>query len=1000
MTTSVGTVWNRFRPGPGRRGHAGGFVRAVLWLGLCLPEAAPAGWSSAEPLRHAEYDFWQTSDGLPRHDVVSVAQTTDGYIWAGTTASSNTLARFNGKEFALVPSPPGVRDERWARLAAGKGGRLWVSKSGAGTLVLWEHGKAKPMRFTLPKASDWGIPLYEDRNENLWIGGEGLLMRTPDGRIKDYCSITNEFGSIRGIAQDRRGTVWLAASDGLARYREGRFDRPYPITNNFFTVYPARDGSLWLGAESKIGAMQVTPSGEVIPFSAAQGLTSEGVGAICEDLEGNLWLGTHTGLCYVKAGRVYPVQENDLRTAFIFSLLRDQEGSLWAGTADGLYRARNIPFENYGPAEGLGPVNTLYSGLSGLWASVYVRGVFLYRDNGWEHVGFTGNPGVENLVEFPAGELWVVIDHRCYRFRQGKTEVAEGIEGDIRFCTDGRGVWIVTGTGLFFSSEGGAAKKAEWPFMQVTSLATNLGGGLLIGTTDGVSRWAGSGELTSWLRFAADFPGTRANSLEWEGQSLWLASDVALGRCQAGRWQVIRPEAGLAETGGINNFLAERENLWLGCNNGLFRIRRAEAEDCLRGVASRVTAVQYDRTRGVRPGYFGPGPWGQGTARSRDGRLWFASRIGVVAVNTAIALNERPPPVVIESLKLNQQPVSFLAQGDGPALRIPPGTRSVEIGYAALTYIAPDRVRYKYRLQGLDSDWVQVGNTRAARFARLAPGAYEFQVAACNSDGIWNDTGARIRLVQEPFFHQTRTFMVLCWVAAGAVFAGLATGVARVAHAVSMRRMRRRLALLEAQRALDQERTRIARDIHDDLGSTLTRIVLLTELGRREPAQTHTPDGHLAAIQTAARDITRRLDEIVWAINPGNDTLDALVTYISKMAADQARAAGLRCRLDLPSVLPTWPLTGSVRHNLFLASKEALHNAIKHADPDELRLRLVQREDSFDLEISDDGVGLPAAPETMGGDGLVNLRERLAALGGECLIRSAPGQGTVVRRRK
>ena len=289
-----------------------------------------------------------------------------------------------------------------------------------------------------------------------------------------------------------------------------------------------------------------------------------------------------------------------------------------------------------------------------------------------------------------------------------------------------------------------------------------------------------------------------------------------------------------------------------------------------------------------------------------------------------------------------------------------------------------------------------MGNTRAARFAKLAPGPYEFQVSACNSDGIWNDTGASIRLAQEPFFYQTRSFMVLSWVAAAAAFAGLAAGLARVAQAVSLRRMRRRLALLEAQRALDQERTRIARDIHDDLGSTLTRIVLLTELSRREPARTHTPDGHLAAIQTAARDITRRLDEIVWAVNPGNDTLDGLVTYISRMAADQARAAGLRCRLDLPPALPTWPLTGSVRHNLFLASKEAIHNAIKHARPHELRLRLIQGEEAFDLEISDDGVGLPAAPETSGGDGLVNLRERLAALGGECLIRSAPGQGTVV----
>ena len=253
-----------------------------------------------------------------------------------------------------------------------------------------------------------------------------------------------------------------------------------------------------------------------------------------------------------------------------------------------------------------------------------------------------------------------------------------------------------------------------------------------------------------------------------------------------------------------------------------------------------------------------------------------------------------------------------------------------------------------------------------------------------------------MQFVQEPFFYQTRAFLVLSQVAAVVAFLGLAGAVAAVAHRMSTRKIRQRLALIEAQQTLDRERARIARDIHDDLGSTLTRIVLLTELGRREPEQTHTPDGHLTAIQTAAREITRRLDEIVWAVNPRNDTLDSLVSYIGKMATDQARAAGVRCRMDFPPNLPAWSLSGNARHSVFLACKEAVHNAIKHGGPSELRLRLVIEADGLVLEISDNGTGFAAASDERAGDGLYNLRERLAALGGTCQIRSTSGEGTLV----
>jgi signal transduction histidine kinase/ligand-binding sensor domain-containing protein len=949
-----------------------------------------------DSLRNAQCDFWQTSDGLPNHNVVSLVQTPDGYIWAGMYGSSNSLVRFNGFEFASAVSLAGGGANAPTCLATGENGRLWISKAaGLGSLILWQQGKATQVEMRLPPPVDRGIPLYEDRSGNLWIAGKGLVVRTPQGLVKDLSTVTRGFGDIRQMAEDKNGALWLATGQGLVRHQNGVFDRPLPITNPLHSIYSSREGSLWMGTDSEPGLLQIAPSGTIIRYGEAQGLNSRGVRAICEDGESNIWLGTYSGLYYVRDGRVYPIQETDLRTAFIFSLLWDREGSLWVGTADGLYHLGRNPIEHYGAADGLGPVNSLSVGPSGLWASIFSRGTLLQHGGTWtKQVELGDSSGEGQLFEAANGDIWLAAEFDCARFRKGKPKVTENIAGKACFCDDGNSIWVVNATNLFsFRDERLVPMGEGWPAMNITCVVTNRAGGFLIGTTQGLYNWAG--RLSRWLGFTRDFPGTRINDLEWDGATLWLASDQAIARFQ-GEWQVIRAEAGLAKTGGINSMLVESNSLWLGCVNGLFCVSRPEVDQHLLGTLRQVTLTQYGKAQGMRSGYLGPSGWGRGAVRGNDGKLWFASKSGVVAVNTKELLNPKPPPVVIESVLLDQQNVSHFSSHPDEVIKVPAGTRNVEIHYAALTYISPAMAVYKYRLLGLDPDWATADNSRVARFTKLPPGNYDFQVQACNAGGVWNEEGAHVHFFQEPFFRQTRAFYVLCWALAGGAILVLAALATAVTHAISSRKMRRRFALLEAQQALDRERARIARDIHDDVGSTLTRIVLLSELAGREPAQAFTADGHLAGIRSAAREITRRLDEIVWAINPRNDTLDALVTYISKLVTDQARAAGLRCRLDVPPTLPAWPISGATRHNIFLACKEAIHNAIKHAAATQLRLRLTLQEGSFLLEICDDGVGLPPIPPQSAGDGLLNLRERLAASGGACEFSSVPGRGTVV----
>jgi signal transduction histidine kinase len=373
---------------------------------------------------------------------------------------------------------------------------------------------------------------------------------------------------------------------------------------------------------------------------------------------------------------------------------------------------------------------------------------------------------------------------------------------------------------------------------------------------------------------------------------------------------------------------------------------------------------------------------------------------GVVSVEPeAIAVNRLPPPVVIEEtlvdghLKVPVERERFGSRTRVPVLEVPPGKRQIDVRYTALSFVSPDRVRFRWKLEGVDNDWREVGGRRDAQYNFLRPGDYTFRVVACNNDGVWNQEGAALALHVQPFFYETWWFLVLTGAAA-------AITVAATVRHFAVRRMKRELEALEQQRAVERDRARIAKDIHDDLGAGLTHITLLTELARRSPTE-ETPS-HLNHISDMARELTRAMDETVWAVNPRNDSLEGLMTYVTKYSQDYLNVAGIRCRLDLPAQLPHVALTAETRHNLYLAVKETLNNVVKHAHATEAWLRLIPRADGFDIIVEDNGCGLNGdhgkvnSNRISSGQGLGNLEKRLAACAGRFVLSSAPGKGTRV----
>jgi signal transduction histidine kinase len=304
-------------------------------------------------------------------------------------------------------------------------------------------------------------------------------------------------------------------------------------------------------------------------------------------------------------------------------------------------------------------------------------------------------------------------------------------------------------------------------------------------------------------------------------------------------------------------------------------------------------------------------------------------------------------------------------------------------------------VRVRYKLDGVDSDWVERVNQRSALYSTLAPGKYLLHVKACNNDGVWNESGTSLAFVVRPAWWQSWWFLN----SLGAVLVITLVGIVRL---VATRKLKLSLARLEQKRAVESERARIARDIHDDLGAGLTQIMFEGALARRHPQKD--VQNHLTQISDRAGELIQAMDEIVWAVNPQNDTLESLVNYFSKYIQDFLIGAGIRCRLDIPEVIPARQMSPEVRHNVFLATKEALNNIVKHAQAREVHLKLAFQPERMTILIVDDGVGFAPktgqvstiAGRTAPGQGLRNMAGRMETIGGRFVIRSQPGQGTTI----
>jgi len=960
------------------------------------------------------WDAGAAEDGLPQNTVPAIVQTRDGYLWIGTYTG---LARFDGLRFTVFDdnNSPGLASSRVTSLFEADDGTLWIGHE-TGEVSSYRAGLFQTAKVTAKWSGGKIHDLATDAAGDLWLlNADGLLARLRDGLV-----LTPESGAasrVFELTRSRGGRIWVSRNGRISELLEGRL-MPLPFTEAYTNDYvsamgASRDEGLWLGVGEQIRKWKGNAwTDEFRPAPWGWQTTHK----LVETKSGELVITASTrGFALVRPGQGSPVLFNrasGFQTDWILSLCEDREGNIWVGTGGaglavlrpGVLQTVTPPDEWQGRAVlsvSPGRDNTLWIGTEG-------AGLYQFRNGGWNNFAISAGinvPYVWSVMEDAQSQLWVGTWNGLLLRQGNRFGPPPGLEAMSEHVTalmpaEAGGLWLGTGTGLLHYQAG----KSSWPALagdpakrDVRAIANARDGTVWFGTAGGgLGRL--KGEQLQWYHKADGLASEYIGCLHFESDdTLWIGTlGGGLNRFRDGRFTTISHEQGLP-----NGFISHIEDdglgfFWMSSNHGIFRVAKASLNARADGVVRDVHFRTYGISDGMPTLICSSGLQDAG-CKTPDGRLWFSTSRGLVAVTPAnVRTNQLPPPVVVEYLLVDEKAVPFDRHSPRP-LRIPPGRHRIEFQYSGLSFNGSESIQFKHRLQNWDTDWVNFGVKRAVNYNYLPPGDYLFEVAACNNDGVWSDQNAVVAFTVLPFFWQTLAFRV----ASAAV---LVVGAAGIVWFETRRRMHRKLENLERQRAVESERARIAKDIHDDLGSTLTRITMLSDPVRGAAEETPSFAGNLNQIHTTARELTRSMDEIVWAINPQHDTLDSLIAYLETFAQDFLGTAGVRCRLDVPLQLPVLPLTAEARHNLFLAFKEALHNVVKHSGATEVRIGAGVTATTFLLTLEDNGRGFSLREAQRGsaaeggrtgfGNGLSNMRRRLTTIGGQCDIESVPGRGT------
>jgi len=953
---------------------------------------------------------WVMENGLPQNTVTAVMQSKQGFVWLGTEAG---LARFDGNSFMLLDraSTPALPDNDICCLLEAPDGAMWIGTSRG--LARWENGgmRAYTMRDGLPGNGIRGLALSGDGQ--VWVNTDEGIARLSEGRFVAPASArTNRI--LAATASDG-GAFWVNAAqpDVTSTGAWKRSASDAGLQEEMVEFRAALSGGEAAYASKSL--LVVMRGDHVVErLSAGKDLPGNRIQGLLGDRQGCLWIGTNRGLARLAGGKLQTLPVTDpLAAASVLSLMEDREGNVWVGTeGGGLHILRDLRFRILGERDGLasdattavaeGQAGTLWVGSQDAGLTALVRdGSKIIKVKSWTVRNGLMSDLVLALTTAPNGDVWVGTPDGLNRIHGDRVDAytsADGLPDDFirSLLVDSDGsLWIGTRRGLVHwvnVPRGNAASPAQ-PKMQILTQADGLGsntvgamardanGDLWVATLGGLSRLYG-GKISNYTKadgLSSDIPtallplsdGTLLIGTQDYGWNLWN-----------GRRFVEGAGSGADQT--IHAILDDSiGHLWFATGNGIARCDWKGGTD-LNAAAPCTHWIDFGTADGLRSRETAANSHPSAT-RSKDGLLWFATPKGLVEVDPAhFPVNQVEPPVAVERFAVDD--VEQPRFGGEWLPKIAAGHVHFEFDYAGLSFSAPLKVRYRYRLDGFDRDWTDAGTRRSAYYTNIPPGRYTFRVQAANNDGVWNTTGAAIGFQLKPHFYQTLWFYALLALAMAASVLLLIKG---------------RLHSAQREfRAVLGERSRIAREIHDTLAQGYVGISVQLEMLAELLRQRKLDDAgeHLNKTREYVREGLADARQSIWALRTQDaeeTTLPVRMRRIVEAAADGSLASQFK-------VFGAYrPLAPGTEREILRIAQEAVHNVKKHAKASRLAVKLTYEPAAVELEVSDDGQGGAAEPSesTRSGFGLTGMRERTLMIRGMLEVNSTAGKGTTVRLR-
>lgn len=974
-------------------------------------------------------DIWTTDNGLPQNSVTGLTRTPDGYIWFTTQEG---LVRFDGVRFKVFnkSNTPEITNNRMTGAFADKSGRIWMDTE-EGDVLSYEKGV-----FSIAMKSGEVPPGLRSAFFDNPLGSVIFFVEYthyPDQKslYKHYRYQNREFVplTIEGLSEDsyliltdRDGGLWFAGEKGLRRYKDRKLEifdlGGFSAGEIYKTVYEDRQGSIWLGyTDQQKQFLLRIKDGRVESFPSPLAPVSD----FAEDSRGNLWISLFRNGIYridqrwVAADKPIP---NLLEPVLLIDRLTgsghlcpDPEGGTWVGTNQGLVRLTPQTIRVFSKQEGLPEENVypVYEDSAGrIWAGVWENSLVRYENGSFKTFLRTKDTyNLTSLFEDRSGRSWIGTVGWLYYLDKGTLvnfSGQAGFSGQTEFSVISEdrenNLWFGTSRGLSrYSGEKATVftKKDGLPDDYIIALLQTRDGKIWVGTRGGLAS-IGNGKLTAFTT-ADGLASNYIRSLYEDSDGvLWIGSyDGGLTRYKDGKFTRFTTKEGLSSNGVFCILEDDRGWFWMNSNQGIYRVSKQELNDFADGKTESVTSIAYNKQDGLLnvEGNGGRQPAG---IKSRDGRLWFPTAQGIAVVDPeSVTTNQLPPPVLIEDVFIDRNPVvdeKLQSTIYNPSeIVLAPGQSNLEINYTGISYINSGQVKFKYKLEGLDREWNDVGTRRTAYYSYLPQGEYTFHVIAANRDGVWNTDGASVKVRVLPPFYKTNWFLATCAAAFLAMLWMLyQLRVRQLAHQFNM--------TLEARVS---ERTRIARELHDTLLQSFQGLLL-----RFQSVLKILPERPLEARQR----LESALDQAAGAIAEGRDAVQGLRSsaFETNDLANgiTAIAEGLTSNtsaLDSPTInveVEGAPrnLNPVVRDEAYRIAGEALRNAVRHAQARQIAVEIRYGEGQFRLRVRDDGKGIDE--ETVRGAasarhfGLHGMRERAENVGGRLEVRSRLDSGTEV----